>query len=81
MKVTIQFPDNPLLESPIQFRAQNDGYRSIEDWSASMLVDILQADAYYGDRVYAACDAWQAELQGHYKKEGCFKIFSLQAEH
>jgi hypothetical protein len=60
VKITIELPDDPLIEAALRYNAVADGYRSVEAWSEHLVISALQSEAKFDSKLFSLCESFDA---------------------
>ena len=60
VNITIELPDDPLIEAALRYNAAADGYRSVEAWSEHLVISALQSGAQFGSKLFSLCESFDA---------------------
>jgi len=66
MTITVELPDNPVLESAVRFDASNSGFRSVEEWAANALISMLES--MEEPTLTRICEQWSDDLHERYEQ-------------
>jgi hypothetical protein len=58
MQITVELPDNPLIEAAIRYNAAADGYRNAKEWFEQLVMSALQFEAEFDSELFSVCAEW-----------------------
>jgi hypothetical protein len=69
MQITVELPDNPLVEAAIRYNAAADGYRNAKEWLEELIIGALQSGAEFDSKLFSICQSWDSDLSRRYEQK------------
>lgn len=69
MQITVELPDDPLIEAAIRYNAVADGYRNAKDWFEQLVISALQSESQFDSKLFSLCAEWNEDLRRRYERE------------
>ena len=70
MQITVELPDDPLIEAAIRYNAAADGYRNAKEWFGQLVLSALQSEARFDSKLFSLCAGWDSDLRRRHEQKG-----------